>query len=85
MRRLRVIWRFIRKLTNRSLKPSPPFHSISLIDPKEFSDLITSGRKRDLQALAKRLSDHHRRPQVKGTAKQTGQNAMSPKGSGLRK
>jgi hypothetical protein len=61
MRDVRVIWRLMRKLSNRWLRPAPPTHSISLIDPGEFSELISSGRKKDLETLAKRLSEHHGR------------------------
>jgi hypothetical protein len=67
------------------LKPSPEARLISSIDPDEFSDLIGSGRKKDLQTLAERLSDHHRRSGVKGAAKQAGQGAAASKGTGIRK
>jgi hypothetical protein len=59
MRDLRVIWRLMRKLANRWLKSAPPSHSIAVFDPEEFSDLIRSGRKQDLEILARRLSEHH--------------------------
>ncbi len=61
MRDLRVIWRLMRKLSNRWLRPAAPIHSISVFDPAEFSELISSGRKKDLETLAKRLSEHHER------------------------
>lgn len=61
MRPARVIWRLMRRLAHRWLKAAPPAHSIAVFDPKEFSELISSGRKKDLEALAKRLSEHHGR------------------------
>jgi hypothetical protein len=77
MRDLRVIWRWMRKLANRWLRPAAPVHSISVFDPAEFSELISSGRKKDLEILAKRLSEHHGKPGMKvapgarGRARQT--------------
>ena len=79
MRDLRVIWRLMRKLSNRWLKPAPPIHSISVFDPAEFSELISSGRKKDLETLAKRLSEHHGRPQTKVASRPSGQGAASSK------
>jgi hypothetical protein len=61
MRPPRVIWRLMRRLAHRWLKPAPSSHSITVFDPKEFSELISSGRKKDLETLAKRLSEHHGR------------------------
>jgi hypothetical protein len=85
MRDLRVVLRFIRKLARRWLRPSPETHSISLIDSKEFSDLLGSGRKKDLETLAKRLSDHHQGSRAKVAVKPTGQGASSSKGTGVAK
>jgi hypothetical protein len=61
MRPPRVIWRLMRRLAHRWLKPASPPHSITVFDPKQFSELISSGRKKDLETLAKRLSEHHGR------------------------
>jgi hypothetical protein len=79
MRDVRVIWRLMRKLSNRWLKPAAPTHSISLIDPGEFSELISSGRKKDLETLAKRLSEHHGGPQTKVASRSPGQGAANSK------
>ena len=76
MRDLRVIWRLLRKLANRWLRPAPPVHSISVFDPAAFSELISSGRKQDLQTLAKRLSEHHGRP-AKAASRGSGQGAAN--------
>jgi hypothetical protein len=77
MRQLRVIWRLLRKRANRWLRPAAPVHSISVFDPAEFSELISSGRKQDLETLAKRLSEHHGKPGIKATSKRTGQGAAN--------
>jgi hypothetical protein len=77
MRDLRVIWRLLRKLANRWLRPAPPVHSISVFDPAEFSELISSGRKQDLQTLARRLSEHHGRPATKAASRSSGQGAAN--------
>jgi hypothetical protein len=39
---------------------SPDAPDAPSIDPDEFSKLIRSGRKQDLETLAKRLSDRER-------------------------
>jgi hypothetical protein len=67
MRDLRVIWRLLRKLANRWLRPAPPVHSISVFDPAVFSKLISSGRKQDLETLARRLSEHHGKAAARGS------------------
>jgi hypothetical protein len=61
MRHPRVIWHWVRKLAGRWLKSAPPAHSFAVFDPEEFSELIRSGRKQDLERLARRLSEHHGR------------------------
>ena len=78
MRDLRVIWRLLRKLANRWLRPAAPVHSISVFDPAEFSELISSGRKQDLETLAKRLSEHHGKPGTKTAFRRAGQGAANP-------
>jgi hypothetical protein len=77
MRDLRVIWRWMRKLANRWLRPAAPVHSISVFDPAEFSELISSGRKQDLETLAKRLSEHHGKPGTKVASRRSGQGAAN--------
>jgi len=58
---------------------------LSSIDPREFSDLLLSGRKRDLKTLADRLSEHARASQGKVPAKPSAPNASNSKGSGMAK
>lgn len=77
MRDLRVIWRLLRKLANRRLRPAPPVHSISVFDPAAFSELISSGRKQDLETLAKRLSEHHGKPATKVASRSSGRGAAN--------
>jgi hypothetical protein len=78
MRPPRVIWRLMRRLAHRWLKPAPSSHSITVFDPKEFSELISSGRKKDLETLAKRLSEHHGKPGIKVASGRSGQGAANP-------
>jgi len=78
MRDLRVIWRWMRKLARRWLRPAPPVHSISVFDPATFSELISSGRKKDLETLAKRLSEHHGKPGTKVASRSSGQGTANP-------
>jgi hypothetical protein len=42
------------------LRKSPSRDPISSIDPEEFSCLLRSGRKKDMETLAKKLSDRRR-------------------------
>jgi hypothetical protein len=77
MRDLRVIWRLLRKRANRWLRPAAPVHSISVFDPATFSELISSGRKQDLETLAKRLSEHHGKPGMKAASRRAGQGAAN--------
>jgi hypothetical protein len=83
MRRLRAFFRLIRRTWGRRSTPSPETRLISSIDPKEFSDLLISGRKNDLKTLADRLSDHGRTGNVAGKA--PGRTTSSSKGSGVAK
>jgi hypothetical protein len=83
MRSLRAIFRLIRRTWRRRSTPSPETRLISSIDPKEFSDLLVSGRKNDLKTLADRLSDHARTGNV--PAKALGRTTSSSKGSGVAK
>ncbi len=78
MRDLRVIWRWMRKRAHRWLRPAPPVHSISVFDPAAFSELISSGRKKDLETLAKRLSEHHGKPGMKVASRISGQGEAHP-------
>jgi hypothetical protein len=66
MRPLRAIWRLMRRRAHRWLRPAPPTHSIAVFDPNEFSELISSGRKKDMATLAERLSEHHGRSPAAG-------------------
>jgi hypothetical protein len=78
MRDLRVIWRLMWKRANRWLTPAAPVHSISVFDPAAFSELISSGRKKDLETLAKRLSKHPGKPGIKVASGRSGQGATTP-------
>jgi hypothetical protein len=69
MRNLRVTFRFVRRRWRRWWKPSPETRLMSSIDPHEFSDLLVSGRKTDLEVLARKLSEHARIPHGKVTSK----------------
>jgi hypothetical protein len=71
MRSLRVIFRFARRRWRRWWKPSPETRLMSSIDPHEFSDLLVSGRKTDLEVLARKLSEHGQIPHGKVTSKPT--------------
>ena len=77
MRHLRAIRRLMRRRVNRWLRPAPPVHSIAVFDPAEFSELISSGRKQDLQTLARRLSEHHGKPATKAAPRGSGQGAAN--------
>jgi hypothetical protein len=77
MRNLRVILRFVRRSWRRWWKPSRETRLMSSIDPHEFSDLLVSGRKTDLEVLARRLSEHGWISHGKVTSKPT---ARGPKG-----
>jgi hypothetical protein len=35
-------------------------HPVSLVDPEEFSRLLRSGRKQDLETVARKLSERRR-------------------------
>lgn len=85
MRNLRVIFRLMRRAWRRWSKPSPETNLLSSIDPREFSDLLLSGRKRDLKTLADRLSEHARASQGKFPAKTLHQHGSNSKGSGTAK
>ena len=82
MRSLRVIFRFVRRTWRRWWKPSRETRLMSSIDPHEFSDLLVSGRKTDLEVLARRLSEHGRISHGKVTSKLT---AKGPKRSEIEK
>jgi hypothetical protein len=83
MRSLRAIFRLLRRTWRRRSTPSPETRLISSIDPREFSDLLVSGRKTDLKTLADRLSDHARTGNV--LTKPPGRSTSSSKGSGVAK
>ena len=72
MRGVRTIFRFFRLFWQRWASASPDDPDAPLIDPDEFSKLLRSGRKQDLETLARRLSE-----------RQNGQ-VLSPKKDGAR-
>jgi hypothetical protein len=53
---------------------------MSSIDPNEFSNLLVSGKKTDLEVLARKLSEHARIPHGKVTSKATGRSTSKSKG-----
>jgi hypothetical protein len=85
MRAVRVIWRLMRRRAQRWLKPAPPAHSIAVFDPNEFSELISSGRTKDLETLAKRLSEHHGRSPANMTSRSGPLRSNSPQQTGRTK
>jgi hypothetical protein len=85
MRPVRVIWRLMRRRADRWLKPAPPAHSIAVFDPSEFSELISSGRKKDLETLAERLSEHHGRSPANMTSRSGRPKSNSPQQTGRTK
>jgi hypothetical protein len=85
MRKPRVFFRLMRRAWRRWLMPPSETRAISSIDPREFSDLLLSGRKRDLKTLADRLSEHARASQGKVPAKPLHQHGSNSKGSGIAK
>jgi hypothetical protein len=60
MREVRSIIRFLRRFWERWARVSPDAPDAPSIDPDEFSKLIRSGRKQDLETLAKRLSERQK-------------------------
>jgi hypothetical protein len=56
MRKLQVLFRFLRLSWRRRTRRRPKAYPIPSVDPEEFSNLLGSGRKADLETLAKRLS-----------------------------
>jgi hypothetical protein len=85
MRNLRVILRSLRRVWRRWLTPPSETRSLSSIDPKEFSDLLSGGQKKDLETLARRLSEHAAPSNAKRAARQAGQGASKSKGPGVTK
>jgi hypothetical protein len=64
-------------------KPREAF-LLSSIDPDEFSDLLRSGRKQDLESLAKKLSEHPRAPRPPASV-MSSRDMTSPGGGGTAK
>jgi hypothetical protein len=58
IRNLRLVW--LNRWQQWRLRKSQPSDPISSIDPEEFSCLLRSGRKKDMETLAKKLSDRRR-------------------------
>ena len=85
MRNLRVIFRLMRRAWRRWLTPPSETRAISSIDAREFSDLLVSGRTKDLKILAGRLSQHARASQGKVPVKPLHQHGSNSKGSGIAK
>jgi hypothetical protein len=85
MRSLRVIFRLLRRASRRWLTPPPETRSLPSIDPREFSDLLRAGRKKDLETLARRLSEHAAPSNAKRPARPSGQSASNSKGPGMAK
>ena len=65
--------------------PPPETRAISSIDAREFSDLLVSGRPKDLKILAGRLGQHARASQGKVPVKPLHQHGSNSKGSGIAK
>jgi hypothetical protein len=65
--------------------PPPETRAISSIDAREFSDLLVSGRTKDLKILADRLSQHARASQGKVPVKPLERHGSNSKGSGIAK
>jgi hypothetical protein len=57
MRKVQVLLRFLRLSWRRRTRRRPKEYPIPSVDPEEFSNLLGSGRKADLEILAKRLSE----------------------------
>jgi hypothetical protein len=85
MRNLRVILRLLRRALRRWSTPPPETRTLSSIDPREFSDLLRGGRKKDLETLARRLSEHAAPSNAKRPARPIGRDASNSKGPGLTK
>jgi hypothetical protein len=85
MRNLRVIFRSLRRALRRWLTPPSETRSLSSIDPREFADLLSGGQKKDLETLARRLSEHAAPSNAKRPARPSGQGAANSKGPGIAK
>jgi len=60
MRGVRTIFRYLRVFWERWTHVSPDAPDAPAIDPDEFSELLRSGRKQDLETLARRLSERRK-------------------------
>jgi hypothetical protein len=58
IRNWRLSW--LNRWQQWKLRKSRSADSIASIDPEEFSCLLRSGRKKDLETLARKLSDRRR-------------------------
>jgi hypothetical protein len=54
--KLKIMLQFLRRHWRLRETQPPALHPIPSIDPEEFSNLLRSGCKKDLQTLAKKLS-----------------------------
>ena len=84
MRNPRVILRFLRRALRRWLTAPCETHALPSIDPREFSDLLRGGKK-DLETLARKLSEHSTPSNVKRPASQIVKRAPNSKGRGITK
>jgi hypothetical protein len=70
MKKLRIILRYLARPLVQALakawrqrhKRAPKVYPVCSVDPEEFSSLLGSGRKEDMETLAKRLSRRPRSP-----------------------
>jgi hypothetical protein len=85
MRNLRAILRLLRRALRRWLTQPSETRSLPSIDPREFSDLLRGGGKKDLETLARRLSEHAAPSNAKRPARPIGQDASNSNGPGMAK
>jgi hypothetical protein len=62
MRKLRIVLRYLRLSWKHRTKRRPTEYPTPSVDSEEFSNLLRSGRKEDMETLAKRLSRRPRSP-----------------------
>ena len=83
MRKPRVFFRWMRRAWRRWSTPPSETRAISSIDTREFSDLLRSGRKKDLETLARRLSQHTAQPKEGARRDPSARGVSSSKGPGV--
>jgi hypothetical protein len=62
MRKLRIVLRYLSLFWRHRNKHRPTEYPTPSVDSEEFSNLLRSGRKEDMETLAKRLSRRPRSP-----------------------